>query len=298
MIFMIVAVLVVPGMDALSKMLTDWMSPGQIALLRLGMQTLVLGGALVWRRDLRWPDGGPRMLVNLAVAGLFIAGSILSMIWALSVLPLANAIAIFFVEPLILTLFSALFLGERVGWRRVAAVTVGLCGAVVVIRPNWAAFGWHALLPLATATFMAAYLSATRHLGARLGGLVLQTWAGGFAGLFAALALGAGLVFGLEPLSVGPIPTVAWPLLVGLGLLASVAHLMLTLAFRRAEASLLAPFQYLEIISATALGYLIFGDFPDALTWTGVAIILASGLYVFHREGRAARRERRAEPVA
>lgn len=283
------AMLLIPGMDALSKLLTQWMGPAQVACLRFGLQTVFLGGVLAARGALRLPERGLRDVLALAAAGLFIGGTILFMVWAVSVLPLANAIAIFFVEPLLLTLFSALFLGERVGPRRLAAVAVGLVGALVVIRPNWAAFGWHAGLPLLAALGFAAYLATSRSLAARLGGLVLQAW----SGLFAALLLGGmlllGLVWEVPTLAVSAVPAQAWPLVIGLGLLGTAGHLLIALAFKRAEASLLAPFQYLEIISATALGYLLFGDFPDALTWTGVAIILASGLYVFHRERRLAR---------
>lgn len=289
MLLMMLAMLMIPGMDALSKLLTAWLSPAQITMLRFGMQTLFLGSILLLRGQLRWPDGGGRMVAQLAVAGLFITGTILSMIWAVSVLPLANAIAIFFVEPLILTLFSVLFLGEKVGWRRVLAVIVGLCGALVVIRPNWAAFGWYALLPLVTAVGFAAYLTTTRHLAPRLGGLVLQSWTGGFATLFAGIGVVIGSLLDVPTLAAMPIPSEAWPLLVGLGVLGTTGHLLIALAFRHAEASLLAPFQYLEIISATILGYWLFGEFPDALTWTGVGIILASGLYVFHRERKVAR---------
>lgn len=289
MLLMMLAMLMIPGMDALSKLLTAWLSPAQITMLRFGMQTLFLGSILLLRGQLRWPDGGGRMVAQLAVAGLFITGTILSMIWAVSVLPLANAIAIFFVEPLILTLFSVLFLGEKVGWRRVLAVIVGLCGALVVIRPNWAAFGWYALLPLVTAVGFAAYLTTTRHLVPRLGGLVLQAWTGGFATLFAGIGVVVGSLLDVPTLAAMPIPSEAWPLLLGLGVLGTTGHLLIALAFRHAEASLLAPFQYLEIISATILGYVLFGEFPDALTWTGVGIILASGLYVFHRERRVAR---------
>jgi len=85
------------------------------------------------------------------------------------------------------------------------------------------------------------------------------------------------------------VPGWAWLYLVVMGAIAALAHMMFAMAFQRVEAGALAPFQYLEIVGATTLGYLVFGDFPDALTWLGTALILAAGLYVFYRERQAAR---------
>ena len=115
------------------------------------------------------------------------------------------------------------------------------------------------------------------------------------AGLFGALTMTAALWFGLETGTSILMP--AWPtarewlLLAGLGVIATSGHMLIVHAIRRVGASLVAPFQYLEIISATLLGLIFFGDFPDATTWLGVAIIVGSGLYVFFRERRAAAAE-------
>jgi drug/metabolite transporter (DMT)-like permease len=210
-------------------------------------------------------------------------------IWALKYLPLANAIAIFFVEPLILTLMSAAFLGERIGVRRLAAVAIGLAGALIVIRPNWEAYGWAAILPLGTAICFAGYLTLTRHTAADGEPLAMQLWAGFFA------ALGLSLIIALGDRFEIPVIDPVWPshrdwaLLVALGMLSAVTHVILAFAFRLAAAGILAPFQYLEIISATVLGLLVFGDFPDALTWLGTALIIGAGLYVFLRERTLAR---------
>jgi len=224
-----------------------------------------------------------------AARGVLIAAALLLIIWALKYLPLANAIAIFFVEPLILTLMSAAFLGERIGIRRLAAVAVGLAGALIVIRPNWEAYGWAAILPLGTALCFAGYLTLTRHAAADEEPLMMQLW----AGFFAALALSAVITLG-EGFQVAVIDPVwpgngDWAWLIALGALSAFTHVMLAFAFRYAAAGILAPFQYLEIISATLLGLIFFGDFPDALTWAGTALIIGSGLYVFLRERRLAR---------
>lgn len=284
---MTVAMLVAPSMDALSKLLGATLPPGEIAFIRFVVQTIVLGSVLALRGRLVLPRAELKLL---ALSGGFLATAILLMVAAVRTLPIANAIAIFFVEPLALTVVSALVLREQVGWRRFSAVGVGLLGAMVVIRPNWAAFGAAALLPLGTAVCFAGYLATTRRIGASLGGLTMQTW----AGLFAAIYLGTALVVG-DGLGFAPFAAVwpsshAWALLGLLGVTAGTTHVLVAMALTRAPASVIAPFQYLEIVSATALGYLLWGDFPDHLTWLGTAIILASGLYVFHRERRLARR--------
>lgn len=285
MLFMVVAMLVVPGMDALAKLLTDTLSPGLITLARFLFQTLLLLPLmLVLRRPL-----GTRRLGLHAVRGSLIALATLLIFWAFQYLPLANAIAIFFVEPLLLTLLSALFLHEKVGPRRLTAVAVGLVGALIVIRPNWQAFGWAAVLPLGTAVCFAGYLALTRHAAAEEEALSMQFWVGLCATLVLVVALAVGSLLDVSLLAVSMPVMADWPLLVGVGAFSTVSHVLIAVAFRRASASLLAPFQYLEIVSATLLGYLVFGDFPDALTWVGTVIIIGAGLYVFFRERQLSR---------
>lgn len=280
MALMATAMLLVPGLDAIAKTLTATLAPAQIAWGRFLFQTLAILPVL-WTSGRIIRTGRPLLH---GARGLLLAGALLLIIWAFQYLPLANAIAIFFVEPLILTLLSAMFLGERIGSRRLIAVAVGLIGALIVIRPNWAAFGWTAILPLGAAACFAGYLALTRHSGDAEHPLAMQLWAGAAAtlGLTAVIWIGDGT-------AIGPIDPVLpdareWALLVGLGAFSATTHVMLAFAFRFAEAGILAPFQYLEIISATLLGLLLFGDFPDAMTWMGTVLIVAAGLYVFLRE--------------
>jgi len=282
---MAVTMLLVPGLDAIAKFLTDTLAPGQVAWGRFLFQTVAIL-PLMWMTGRRIRTTQP--LVHVA-RGLLVAAALLLIIWALKYLPLANAIAIFFVEPLILTLMSAAFLGERIGARRLTAVVVGLVGALVVIRPNWEAFGWASILPLGTAVCFAGYLTLTRHAASDGEPLAMQLWAGFFAalGLSVMIALGAGL----EIPVIDPVwpSALDWSLLVALGMLSALSHVMIAFAFQLSPAGILAPFQYLEIISATALGFLVFGDFPDVITWLGTALIIGAGLYVFLRERTLAR---------
>jgi drug/metabolite transporter (DMT)-like permease len=203
----------------------------------------------------------------------------------------ANAIAIFFVEPFLLTLLSALVLGERIGWRRIGAVAVGLVGALIVIRPNWAVYGPAAAWPLVTALCFACYMLVTRVLsmGGRL--LGMQLWTSLFAALWIGALIAWGDGAGVATLAASLPRGEELPLVAGLGLIGVAGHQLLAQGLARAEASLVAPMQYLEIVSATALGWLVFGNLPDAPTWAGTAIIVGAGLYVLHRERAVSARD-------
>jgi len=283
MILMAVAMLIVPGIDAFAKLLVATVSAGEIAASRFLLQAALLLPIVVWRR--------PR-LAGLqpgwqALRGALIGFTTIIFFAALRYMPLADAIAIFFVEPLILTLLSPWLLGERVGRRRYAAVAVGLTGAVVIIRPGLTAFGPAALLPLLAAVCFALYLVLTRRLAQQGDPYLMQFAAGVAAFVVLSLALAAGTQIGIASLTFAGPNARELLLMLGLGVVGCIGHLLIVEAFARAPASLLAPFQYLEIISATLLGLVIFGDFPAWTTWLGMAIIVAAGLYVFHRERRS-----------
>ncbi len=277
------AMLLIPGLDAIAKLLTADLSPIQIGCVRFGLQALLLGTLLI-RSDKILP--ARHVLLRLMMAGFWIAGSAGFLFWGLSYLPLANNTAIFFVEPLILMLISAALLGESIQRYQYLAVIVGLLGAMVVIRPNWEAYGAAALLPLLAATCFASHVATLRHLSSHIGSLASQFWIGLFACIWMALAVLIGELFEIEFLQWRAMNMEQSSLLLLMAVVATLAFGLVSIALKRAPASLLAPFQYLEIISATALGYLIFGDYPDALTWLGTCIILGSGLYLFYRERR------------
>lgn len=286
MALMVAAMLMLPGIDAIAKWLSGGISSGQVAWSRFVFQTLLMLPLFLRAR-------GPivtRALPLHALRGALIALATLLFFSALKYLPLADAISIFFVEPLILTLLSALFLGESVGWRRLTAVVAGFAGALIVIRPSFTTLGAPALLPLGTALSFAMYLILTRKLAVQELPERMQFYAGVFGGLVMTAALALGSVADVGVLEVVWPDRTQWLLLAALGVIATLGHLLVVHAFRRAPAGLLAPFSYVEIIGATILGVLLFDDFPDAITWVGVAIIVASGLYVFHREAVVARR--------
>ncbi|WP_165690901.1 DMT family transporter [Consotaella salsifontis] len=295
LIVMSAATLLMPVMDSMAKVLGVFFDfpAAEITLGRFVFQAMLtvpilflIEGARGFRID--------RPLMNI-VRGSFVgAGSVLFFA-SLKFMPLADAIAVFFVEPFILTILSAIFLKEKIGWHRSMSVVMGFFGAVLVIQPSFAVFGVVSLYPLGTATLFAFYLLLSRQLGTSGSALAMQLYAGiGGAGVVLVIML-FGTAAGLRELTFTvPETPVIWLLLASVGLAGLVSHFLATFAFQLAPASLLAPLQYLEIISATLLGLLIFGEAPNALSWLGIVIVVASGIYLFWREQKVARRK----PVA
>ncbi|MCD2182125.1 DMT family transporter [Rhizobium sp. GN54] len=290
MALMAFAMTILPGMDAIAKYMATYegMSPGQMTFYRFFFQlvcTLPLLLTVMGRDAFR----AKRPWMNLLRGVLHGAASLLFFV-AVKYMPLADVFAIYFVEPFMLTAMSAVFLGESVGWRRWLAIAVGFCGALIVIQPSFAIFGWTALLPVACAFLYTLYLFLNRAIGEGDSPLTMQTISGFGGMMFMAGALAVGNGAGLENFALSlPQSPLALGLLLILGSLSGYAHLLVVRAFRMAPLSLLAPFQYFEIISATILGYALFGDFPNLWKWVGIAIIVGSGLFIIWRERMAAR---------
>ena len=194
---------------------------------------------------------------------------------ALRFIPLADATAVGFVGPLILTALSVPFLGEKVGTRRWAAVCVGFLGALVIIRPGPNMAQPAALLPLLSASSFAGYAICTRILSRS------DSWA---TTIIWSSVVGLVVLSVLVPLDWHTPDATGWLGMAILGALGSGAHLLMILAYARAPASTLAPLSYIQLITSTALGYFLFGSFPDRWTLIGGCIVAASGLYVIHRE--------------
>jgi len=282
---MVAAMLFAPIMDAIAKSLATQsdVSPATVTFGRFVVQTIFLSGfvALAWLKGVMkyvfsWVNILRGMIMGLAAMLFFTA---------IKYMPLADAIAVFFVEPLIVMLMSSVFLGEKVGWRRVTAAIIGFCGAIVVIRPSYELFGAVSLLPLCTAFLFSVYLILTRISGSNQEPLVMQFYAGIGGVLMCGAILAVGTPLGSVDFGLSlPTTQQAWSLLLGIGLFAVASHLLIVIAFTMAPASVLAPFQYVEIVSATILGYLVFNEFPATTQWVGISIIIGSGIYIFLRE--------------
>jgi len=278
--------LIIPFLDVFAKLLGVTHGPFEITFWRFFMQTALMLPFVIVLRLWTIPAG---TLMMQAARGLLLAMATVFFFAALQHLPMAEAIAIFFAQPMILTLLSAVLLGERIRARRITAILVGLVGTIIIVQPSVLVFGWAALLPLGSALSMALYMVLTRRLADDVNPYQMQF----FGSVAAMIVLGAVVLIGSmlaipeATMSVLTLQETWW--VIGMGIAATLGHAFIVLAAAKAPASLLAPFQYVEIIGATALGYLVFGDVPAPSTVLGVGVIIASGLYLFHRERVAAR---------
>ena len=285
MMIMVAAMLFAPVMDAIAKSLATQsdVSPATVTFGRFVVQTIFLSLFVA----IAWSKGAMQYVfswVNI-LRGMIMGLAAMLFFTAIKYMPLADAIAVFFVEPLIVMLMSSVFLGEKVGWRRVTAAVIGFGGAIIVIRPSYELFGAVSLLPLCTAFLFSIYLILTRISGSNQEPLVMQFYAGIGGVLLCGAVLAVGTPLGSEDFGLSlPTTSQAWSLLLGIGLFAVASHLLIVIAFTMAPASILAPFQYVEIVSATILGYVIFNDFPASVQWLGIMIIIGSGVYIFLRE--------------
>jgi S-adenosylmethionine uptake transporter len=284
MVMMIAAMLMLPGIDAIAKWLSGSVSSGQVTWSRFFFQIILMSPLLLKTRG---PWFTPALALH-AARGSLIAFATLFFFTGLAYLPLADAIAIFFIEPLLVTLLSALFFKEAIHWRRISAISIGFVGALIIIRPTFSEVGFAALYPVGAAFCFSFYIVLTRKLVRHEDPIRLQFFAGIFGCLVMSIALAYGTAQGVAILTAAWPTTDHWLLLGALGLIATVCHLLVAYAYRLASIGILAPFQYVEIIGATILGLVIFNEFPDTVTWLGVAIIVSSGMYVFHREAKLA----------
>ena len=209
------------------------------------------------------------------VRGAALLGSSLFFISGLRFLPIAEASATGFVAPLFVTALSIVFLGESVGVRRWLATAVGLIGVLIILRPGTGAFHPAAFFPIVSALAWACTLIMTRMMSGRDHAITTMTYSS---------IVGVCILSALVPLVwVAP----SWhDILFGvfIGLASTAGQWIVVLAFRYADASVLAPFSYTQLLWVSILGFVIFGEVPDVWTVTGAVFIVGSGLYTAHRE--------------
>jgi drug/metabolite transporter (DMT)-like permease len=280
-----------PLLDVSAKLAAEGGIPvGQITTARFVVQgLLMLAVVLVARTSLHLPA---RAFGFILLRALFLILSTFSFVSGIAVMPVADALAIAFVEPFILLILGSLIFGDHVGRRRIAASAVGFGGALLVIQPSLAVFGWVALWPLGTAFFFAFYMLVTRAISAYMQPIAMQfhtSWTGLLICLPVMIAAEGSGIASLDP--VWP-AGLMWLWLTGVGFWAAISHMCMTYALKFAPSATLTPLHYSEIVVAVALGYLIFDDFPNPMTWAGIGIIVLSGLYIIHRERLAAQARR------
>lgn len=225
-----------------------------------------------------WPD---RPILH-ALRGSMLAGATFFFFMALKYLPIADTVAIFFVQPIMIVVLSALVLGEKVGIRRWLAVLVGFIGVLVIVRPGFKEVNPGVFYALCAGVSYASYIILTRRIRGEASAMAITF----HSSLMCALVL-----LPLLPFVWGDLGMQQIVLLFLIGAIAVVGHYMITRAYELAEASLLAPFAYAEIIMAVILGWYFFGDLPDFWTYVGVAILIACALYISWRERIAAQQK-------
>ena len=268
--------------DAMGKLLGA-LPLGQLLLARYAIQAALLlplvyaGGRSLALSPRVWGLTLVRTILHIVSLGAFFA--------ALRFLPMAETVAICFVMPFFILLLDRLA-GQHVGPHRLAACAVGFAGTLMVVQPSFMAVGAPALLPLLVAVLFSFFMLITRALARETDPVVLQAASGVVATAILAPAVILAACRAWPELTPVPVSGNDWVLLALLGLFGTAAHLVITFALRFAPSSTLAPMQYLELPFATLIGWAIFGDLPDGLAATGIAVTLAAGLYVIHRERR------------
>lgn len=273
---------IAPWIDVSSKLAAAGVPVATITLARYLVQgALMLPATLAMGFGLRLV---PRVLALTGLRALVSVISTLSFIAALRFMPIADALAVAFVEPFIILLIGRFVMHEQVGPRRVMASVVGFCGSLLVIQPAFAHFGLAALLPLGTAFGFAFYILVTRSLAPHLHPVPMQFHTAWMGALICLPIFAIGAAVGEQALSFSLPSGIFWLWCFTVGLASTISHMSMTYALRFAPSSTLAPLHYAEIVPAVLFSYLVFDDFPNLLTWAGIVIIVGSGLYVIHRE--------------
>lgn len=266
--------------DALAKYLAKTLPPVEISWIRFSVFLMIMVPVVLSTPASPLRSVRPGLQV---VRSLALVLSSLFFITGMSYLPIAEASATAFVAPLFVTALSVVFLREHIGLRRWAATATGLIGVLIVIRPGTSAFNPAVILPILSALGWACTLIMTRKISGADRVITTMAFAAGVG--FVALSATVPFVW------VAPSRT---DLLLGLavGVASTLGQWIVVLAFRYADASLLAPFSYTQLLWVTLFGYFVFGEVPDLWTYVGAAIIVASGVYTAHRE-----RQRRLQQV-
>jgi len=264
---------ILPFMDAIAKYLSSELSFFQITWARYFFTVFFTLPFMFFffRKNLTWSTQ-PKLQI---LRGLTLLCANVLFFYSISIISMAKALTLAFVAPLITTALSPFLLGEKVGFKRWTAVLIGFVGSLIVIRPGFIDFNLASIAALGTGFFYGIYIIVTRKLHSSDSPLLTLLLTG---------VVGAILASFIVPV-VWINPTFnQWSLLALMGVFACLGHLFLILSLKYADASKLAPFGYFEIVTNIILGYYFFMDFPDIWTWTGLTIIVCSGVYIYVRE--------------
>ena len=265
------------GKDGLVKSFLHQVDPFQIIWMQFAGTFLVMALIAI-------PVHGLRVFRPRRLGGQFLRGTmnicaVASFYLALTYIPLADATAMLLFAPAVATILSPVVLREKIGLPRITAVLIGFCGVLVILRPGFAGDPIGYYIGLMAGIFLGGYFLANRRLA---GGqpIVLEITHNALLG---ALALSP-----LVPLFWGPIPeALNWTLVIGLGM-AIIGQGSMIASFKFGPAAVISPYSYTMLIFAAAIGYWAFDTIPDTFTWTGIAMIVGSGIYIAHRERKIA----------
>ena len=272
-IFSLLGWIFLPVMDGFAKYLSADLPILQITWARYFFTVVFILPIMFFffNKQLVWSDK-PKLQI---LRGLILLSANICFFYAISVISLAKALTLAFIAPLIVTAFSPLLLGEKVGLRRWTAVIIGFLGTLVVIRPGFLEINLASLSAIGTGFLYGFYLIITRKLSTSDNPLLTLLITG---------MVGAVLVSLIIPFYWVK-PTVnQWSLMAGIGIFACIGHIFLILSLKYADASKLAPLGYTEIIPNVIIGYYFFNELPDNWTYLGLFIIVLSGLYISWRQ--------------
>ena len=287
-LLMMVAMAAFTVNDTILKSMAGDVPLYQLLFLR-GIATSLAIGVIAWRRGVfrHRPSRGDRNAIGLR--SLAEVAATYFYLVALFHMPLANVSAILQALPLTITLGAALFLGDRLGWRRMLAIAAGFCGVLLIVRPGAEGFTVHSLSALASVALATVRDLSTRRLTRETPSLMVTFTTS--AGVMA--AFGVASIWqpweAMQPREVALISLSAVVTVVG--------YLLSVMVMRVGEVSFVAPFRYTGLIWALGLGWVVFGDWPKALTLLGAAIVVGSGLFTLYREARAGRKRSAARAL-
>ena len=271
--FNLLAWVMLPIMDGFAKYLSSDLPVLQITWARYFFTVAFTLPIMFFffRKNLVWTDKPKLQLIR----GLILLTANVCFFYSISIISLAKALTLAFIAPLIVTAFSPIFLGEKVGFRRWSAVIIGFVGSMVVIRPGFVEINLASLAALGTGVMYGFYLIITRKLSSSDNPLLTLL----LTGVVGAIIISFAMPF------VWIKPTLnQWSMMAAIGIFACVGHLFIILSLKYADASKLAPFSYFEIVTNIIIGYYFFSDFPDKWTFLGLFIIILSGIYISRRE--------------
>lgn len=286
MLYVLAGVSMLSVGDAIFKSMAGEWSPAAVAALRYTLGAIGLSALLLARGGraemLHWPN--PRLQW---LRGIAVGVSTIAMVSAFFLMPLAEATAITFTQPMMTAFLAAIFLGERLRRSAWVATLVGFAGVTIILRPNFLEIGFAALLPLLAALGMAVLIIGNRAGAGLASTLASQVYVAATSAVFLVVAATIGALAGVEGLQVD---WPDWTVIARCGAVAvtaSFAHWLIFVGTTRAGAATVAPMTYGQLIAASLLGYVFFGEVPDALAWLGAAIIVGAGLFLWWR-GRGA----------